>query len=93
MPLLYFPSFNALNMLFVDDILLALSAWYFFFLKSTFGICLGCKFYPLFFKEKSTLCAGEVCSIKPKQDIQKISASQLLIVFAFVAFISYVLVI
>jgi uncharacterized protein DUF4395 len=59
----------------------------FLFFESAFGICLGCKFYPLFFKEKAQYCPGEVCDAKSKQDIQKISGAQLLIVFAFVAFI------
>src|SRR6188472_2253847 len=59
----------------------------FLFFESAFGICLGCKFHPLFFKEKSKLCAGEVCEIKSKQDIQKTSPIQLLIVFVFVVFI------
>ena len=59
----------------------------FLFCETAFGICLGCKFYPLFFKEQSKLCAGEVCEIKSKQDIQRTSVIQLLIVFAFVVFI------
>src|SRR6187402_1756345 len=59
----------------------------FLFFESAFGICLGCKFYPLFFKEKSKLCAGEVCEVKSKKDIQKTSFIQLLIVFVFVVFI------
>ena len=59
----------------------------FLFFESAFGICLGCKFYPLFFKEKAQHCAGEICDVKSKQDIQKTSAVQLVIVFAFVAFI------
>lgn len=59
----------------------------FLFFESAFGICLGCKFYPLFFKEKAEHCPGEICAIKTKQDIQKTSAVQLLIVFAFAAFI------
>jgi len=58
----------------------------FLFFESAFGICLGCKFYPLFFKEKTENCAGEVCDGRSKQDIQKTSGVQLLIVFAFVAF-------
>src|SRR4030095_3106819 len=33
----------------------------FLFFESAFGICLGCKFYPLFFKEKARRCPGEVC--------------------------------
>ena len=58
----------------------------FLFFESAFGICLGCKFYPLFFKEKVQNCPGEVCAIRSKQEIQKTSGVQLLIVFAFVAF-------
>jgi hypothetical protein len=59
----------------------------FLFFESAFGICLGCKFYPLFFKEKAQLCPGEVCDKRSKQSIQKTSAAQLLVVFAFVVFI------
>jgi len=59
----------------------------FLFFESAFGICLGCKFYPLFFKEKAQLCPGEVCDVRSKQEIQKTSVVQLLIVFAFAAFI------
>jgi hypothetical protein len=44
-------------------------------------------FYPLFFKDKVQYCPGEVCDVKNKQDIQKTSKSQLLILLAFVAFI------
>lgn len=59
----------------------------FLFFESAFGICLGCKFYSLFHKEKAQLCPGEACDAKSKQDIQKTSGIQLLIVFAFIAFI------
>jgi hypothetical protein len=59
----------------------------FLFFESVFGICLGCKFYPLFFKDKVQYCPGEVCDVKQKQDIQKTSKSQLLILLAFIAFI------
>lgn len=59
----------------------------FLFFESAFGICLGCKFYPLFFKDKVQYCPGEVCDVKNKQDIQKTSATQFLILFAFIAFI------
>ena len=59
----------------------------FLFFESAFGICLGCKFYSLFYKEKAQYCPGEVCDVKSKQDIQKTSRVQLLIVFAFIAFI------
>ena len=59
----------------------------FLFFESAFGICLGCKFYPLFFKEKAQRCPGEVCDRRSKQDIQKISWVQLLIVFSFASLI------
>src|SRR6188474_766208 len=59
----------------------------FLFFESAFGICLGCKFYPLFFKEKAQKCPGEICDARSKQDIQKTSVAQLLIVLAFVAIV------
>src|SRR4051812_38911168 len=59
----------------------------FLFFESAFGICLGCKFYSLLHKEKPQHCPGEVCDVRSKQDIQKTSSSQLLIVFAFVAYV------
>ena len=59
----------------------------FLFFESAFGICLGCKFYPLFFKEKPQRCPGEVCDARTKKVIQKTSGTQLLIVLTFVTFI------
>jgi hypothetical protein len=61
----------------------------FLFFESAFGICLGCKFYSMFFKEKAQYCPGEVCDRKSRHDIQKTSAVQMLIV---VGFIGYILV-
>jgi hypothetical protein len=59
----------------------------FLFFESVFGICLGCKFYPLFFKDKVQYCPGEVCEIKDRQPIQKISWTQILILLGFILFI------
>jgi hypothetical protein len=59
----------------------------FLFFESAFGICLGCKFYSLVYKEKAQYCPGEVCDVKSKQEIQKTSWIQILIVVAFIAFI------
>jgi len=59
----------------------------FLFFESAFGICLGCKFYSLFNKGKTQYCPGEICDRKSKQDIQKTSGAQVLIVFAFVGLI------
>lgn len=59
----------------------------FLFFESAFGICIGCKFYSLFHKEKAKYCPGEVCEIKSRQDIQKISKIQVFVVAVFIAFI------
>ena len=67
--------------------LICLICLIFLFFETAFGICLGCKFYPLFFKEKAQYCPGEVCDIKSKQDIQKTSKVQIVIVFGFIAYI------
>ena len=61
----------------------------FLFFESAFGICLGCKVYSLFYKEKVQYCPGEVCDKKSRQKIQKISITQLLIVVAFIAYIIF----
>jgi hypothetical protein len=58
----------------------------FLFFESVFGICLGCKFYPLFFKDKVQYCPGEICDVKDRQAIQKVSATQLFILLGFIIF-------
>jgi hypothetical protein len=66
----------------------------FLFFESAFGICLGCVVYKWIYKEKVQYCPGEVCDVKAKQEIQKISASQIVIVLGFIAliiFMTYVL--
>jgi len=59
----------------------------FLFFESVFGICIGCKFYRMIYKQKAQYCPGEVCEVKSKQDIQKISGVQIIIVFGLIAFI------
>ena len=59
----------------------------FLFFEAVFGICLGCKFYSIFYKEKAQYCPGEVCDVNEKQDIQKTSIPQVLIVITFIAYI------
>lgn len=59
----------------------------FLFFESAFGICLGCKFYNMIYKEKAQHCPGEVCDVKARQEIQKTSVAQVLIVLGFVVFI------
>ena len=60
----------------------------FLFFESAFGICLGCKFYSMIYKEKAQYCPGEVCDVKSKQDIQKTSKVQMLVALGFIAYIS-----
>src|SRR3984957_19314974 len=59
----------------------------FTFFESVFGICLGCKFYKMIYKDQAQYCPGEVCDIKSKKDIQKTSGAQVLIVLAFTTFL------
>ncbi len=64
----------------------------FLFFESAFGICLGCKFYSIVYKEKAQYCPGEVCDVKARQDIQKTSWMQILIVLGFIAYITLTVV-
>lgn len=59
----------------------------FLFFESAFGICLGCVFYKLFYKEKAQYCPGEICDVKAKHDIQKVSLTQIVIVLSFIGMI------
>lgn len=59
----------------------------FLFFESVFGICLGCRFYSIFYKEKAQYCPGEICEVKDRQPIQKISGSQFVILLGFIVFI------
>jgi hypothetical protein len=59
----------------------------FLFFESAFGICLGCKAYPLFYKGKVQYCPGEVCEVKDRHEIQKTTLVQWFIVIIFVAYI------
>jgi hypothetical protein len=58
----------------------------FLFFESAFGICLGCKVYHLVYKTKALYCPGEVCEIKSRKEIQKVSGAQILIVLGSVLF-------
>jgi hypothetical protein len=59
----------------------------FLFFESAFGICLACKLYSAIYRDKVQYCPGEVCDAKSKQDIQKTSGAQWLVVLGFVAYI------
>jgi len=59
----------------------------FLFFEAVFGICLGCKFYPLFHKEKTQYCPGGICEVNTKQEIQKTSLLQKGVVIGFFVFV------
>ena len=82
-----FIFFNIVNAYSPITGIICLICLIFLFFESAFGICLGCKFYPLFFKDRVQYCPGEACDVKSKQDIQKISTVQIFIVFGFIVFI------
>ena len=57
----------------------------FLFFEAVFGICLACKVYRMVYGEKAQYCPGEVCDVKSRQPIQRVSRAQWAIVFAFIA--------
>ena len=59
----------------------------FLFFETAFGICLGCKFYSMFYKEKAQYCPGEVCDAGSRQEIQKTSSAQMLVVLGFIMYV------
>jgi hypothetical protein len=59
----------------------------FLFFESVFGICLGCKFYPMIHKEKTQYCPGGICEIKTKQEIQKTTFLQIGVVIGFFVYV------
>ncbi|MCH9661597.1 MAG: DUF4395 domain-containing protein [Bacteroidetes bacterium] len=67
--------------------LICLICLVFLFFEAAFGICLGCKLYARFYKDKVQYCPGEICEVKDRQDIQKTSRLQWLIALGFLIYI------
>jgi predicted outer membrane lipoprotein len=82
-----FVFFNVVNAYSIFTGLTCLVCLIFLFFETSFGICLGCKVYSLFYKEKAQYCPGEVCDAKSRQAIQKTSLGQILVVLAFIGYI------
>lgn len=55
------------------------------FFEAAFGICLGCKIYNLFHARKALYCFGEGCEVSKKEEIQKISLAQSIVLIGFIA--------
>ncbi len=69
--------------------LICLVCLIFLFFESVFGICLGCIFYNLLYKEKAKYCPGNTCEINEREAIQKISKTQFSMIFGFVIYIVF----
>ena len=55
------------------------------FFETAFGICIGCRIYNLFNRERAQLCPGGVCDVQDRQPIQQVSAAQYGSLVAFLA--------
>jgi len=59
------------------------------FCEAIFGICLGCKLYPLF-TQQASICEGDSCGIKIKEPIQEVSIMQYWV--ALVSIVSFIVI-
>lgn len=53
------------------------------FSEAAFGICLGCIIYHFVYKTSPNYCPGDVCEVREKEEIQKVSKLQIAIVSLF----------
>lgn len=60
------------------------------FFESAFGICIGCKIYNVFNREKAQLCPGGACELPPAQR-SAVTVVQVLILAAFAALLAAVI--
>lgn len=60
----------------------------FLFFESVFGICLGCKFYNIFYKEEASYCPGYTCEVGEKHEINRISGMQWIMVLVLAGFLT-----
>lgn len=67
--------------------LICLACLVFLFFEAAFGICLGCKLYAWRHGAAAQYCPGEVCDVGARQEIQKTSRAQVLIVLGSVAYL------
>jgi hypothetical protein len=84
---------NVLNTFSPISGIICLVCLIFLFCESAFGICLGCKLYPLITRQQPEYCPGEVCEPKARQAIQRTSSVQLLMVAGLVAYVVLVSVV
>lgn len=78
---------NVLNTFSPISGIICLLCLVFLFFETAFGICIGCKLYALVAREKPEYCPGEVCEVKDRQEIQRTSPAQLLILLGLAAYV------
>jgi uncharacterized membrane protein len=83
---------NVLNTFSPISGIICLLCLVFLFFETAFGICIGCKLHALVAREKAEYCPGEVCEVGARQDIQRTSPAQLVIVLGLVAYVVLVAV-
>jgi len=69
------------------NLFICLSCLILLFFESAFGICIGCKVYNLFYKEKARLCPGGSCEVFKKEPIQKVGFVHVAVVLVFFAIV------
>jgi hypothetical protein len=78
---------NVLNTFSPISGIICLVCLVFLFCETAFGICIGCKVYRLVAREKAEYCPGEVCEVKDRQEIQRTTPAQLLIVLGLLGYV------
>jgi hypothetical protein len=64
------------------NILICAACLILLFFESAFGICIGCKIYNLFNKEKAQMCPGGACEVHERREIQTVAIGQLAVFVA-----------
>lgn len=75
------------NILHPINLLICLLCLVLLFFETAFGICIGCKMYSWFTKNSAKHCPGGVCEFVLKEDVQKISWTQIMILLIFLALV------
>jgi len=78
------------NIVWPLNLFICLSCLILLWFESFFGICIWCKVYNLFNKQKSKLCPWWVCENIKKESIQKISFAHLCIFGIFIVFVVFI---
>jgi len=74
----------------VLNIILCFFCIIFLFFESAFWICIWCKLYNLFSKDKAELCSWGVCENNKKEKIQEISFFQIFMIFIWFIIIYFI---